>query len=70
VFISLAVAPPVIGSGILADLTTLFTAVTTFAVVTGACALAGLRQLYRTLEAVARDLQGPPREPRRQLCQG
>jgi MFS family permease len=39
VCICLGVSLPVIGIGILADLTTLFTAVTTFAVVTGACAL-------------------------------
>lgn len=39
VCIYLGVSLPVIGIGILADLTTLFTAVTTFAVVTGACAL-------------------------------
>ncbi|HVT67574.1 MAG TPA: MFS transporter, partial [Trebonia sp.] len=40
VCIYLGVALPVIGIGILADLTTLFTAVTTFAAVTGAGALA------------------------------
>ena len=39
VCIYLGVSLPVIGIGILADLTTLFTAITTFAVVTGACAL-------------------------------
>jgi predicted MFS family arabinose efflux permease len=39
VCIYLGVSLPVIGICILADLTTLFTAVTTFAVVTGACAL-------------------------------
>lgn len=40
VCIYLGVSLPVIGIGILADLTTLFTAITTFAMVTGACALA------------------------------
>ena len=40
VCIYLGVALPVIGIGILAVLTTLFTAVTTFAVVTGTAALA------------------------------
>ncbi len=39
VCIYLGISLPVIGIGILADLTTLFTAVSTFAVVTGACAL-------------------------------
>jgi predicted MFS family arabinose efflux permease len=39
VCIYLGISLPVIGIGILADLTTLFTAVTTFAVVTAACAL-------------------------------
>ena len=39
VCIYLGISLPIIGIGILADLTTLFTAVTTFAVVTGACAL-------------------------------
>jgi MFS family permease len=39
VCVYLGVSLPVIGIGILADLTTLFTAVTTFAVVTGVCAL-------------------------------
>jgi len=39
VCIYLGISLPVIGIGILADLTTLFTAVATFAVVTGACAL-------------------------------
>lgn len=39
VCVYLGVSLPVIGSGILADLTTLFTAVTTFAAVTGTCAL-------------------------------
>ncbi len=40
VCIYLGVSLPVIGIGVLADLTTLFTAITTFAVVTGGCALA------------------------------
>jgi len=39
VCIYLGISLPVIGIGILADLTTLFTAITTFAVITGACAL-------------------------------
>ena len=65
VCVYLGVAVPVIGLGVLAVLTTLFTAVTTFAAVTGGCALAvaawHLRDGRNQRQASAAEPSGEPR---------